>query len=215
MNKVKISSNAGILVMLLLLSTAQPQPCPPCLCEQQEDLRGWILNCSSMGLKELPPLSSELCHSCHTINILHLQNNSLTTVPPGALDNLIYLKEVDFSNNPWHCDCSILYFKQWLEDFSNASLANLQCASPASVKLRALSQLTGNELEGCRKPQPIKCLDFFWRDFALIFVAIIVLILATCILRHSKELTSQAARKLHPSEVPLLQIHDPEKQKSK
>ncbi|XP_061477981.1 platelet glycoprotein IX-like [Rhineura floridana] len=203
MNKVKIST-AEVLVLLLLLSTAQALPCPPCYCEPLEDHRGWVLDCSSMGLKEMPLLSTEVCHSCHTIKILHLQNNSLTTVPPGALDNLIYLKEVDFSNNPWHCDCSILYFKQWLEDFSVMSLANLKCASPASVKARALSQLSGNELEACRKPLPIKCLDFFWRDFALIFAAIMVLILASCILRYSEKLASRAARKQHYSEIPLL-----------
>ncbi|XP_062979452.1 platelet glycoprotein IX-like [Elgaria multicarinata webbii] len=207
MGEGKISIAEG-LAMLLLLSTVQATFCPPCSCDPLRESWDWAVNCSSRQLKEMPPLIPN-------IKILRLQNNHLTTILPGALDNLTKLKEVDFSNNPWHCDCSILYLKMWLEDFDKASLAKVTCTTPAAVQMRPLSQLTGNELEGCRKPLPIKCLDFFWRDFALIFVAIIALILACCILQYSKKLASQAARKLHPSEIPLLRVHDLENQKSK
>ncbi|XP_042308743.1 platelet glycoprotein IX-like [Sceloporus undulatus] len=207
MDRVKISTAEG-LFMLLLLNAAQATPCPPCLCEPLAEFwGGWTLDCSFLRLKEIPPLLPN-------VRILYLQNNSLTTVPSGALDHL-NLKEVDFSNNPWHCDCSILYLKKWLEDFNQSALAKVICATPISVKTKALSQLNGNELEGCRKPLPIKCLDFFWRDIALIFMAIIAFILSFCILQRAKKLASEAARKLHSSEIPLLQVHDLENQKSK
>ncbi|KAJ7316808.1 hypothetical protein JRQ81_002970 [Phrynocephalus forsythii] len=208
MNKVKAALAEGF-ALLLLLSTARATVCSPCCLGEplKEDWGSWSLDCNSVGLKEMPPLPPNT-------KILNLRNNSLTTVPPGALDTL-NLKKVDFSNNPWHCDCSILYLKNWLEDFDEAALATVICATPATVKRKNLSQLNGNELEGCRKPLPIKCLDFLQRDVALHFMAILVLILALCLLQHSKKLASTAIRKQDPSEVPLLQIHDLEDQKSK
>ncbi|XP_015262917.1 PREDICTED: platelet glycoprotein IX [Gekko japonicus] len=199
--------NSGLL-LLLLLHTAQAKPCPPCLCQPLQGKLGWRIDCTSLGLKELPLLSIDIL-------ILELQNNSLTTVPPGTLDILRKVEKVDFSNNPWNCDCSILYFKMWLEDFHEASLANITCAGPAPVKMRALSQLSGNALEGCRKPAPINCLDFLWRDVPLVAIAILVLILAVCILHYSRKLARRATEQQHSSEGPLLQALDMEDQKSK
>ncbi|XP_053157814.1 platelet glycoprotein IX-like [Hemicordylus capensis] len=206
MNKVKLFTVEG-LVMVVLFSTAQAWPCSPCICEFLEDLWGWKVDCNSLGLKEMPALPS-------TTRILYLQNNSLTTVLPGTLDMLHYLKEVDLSNNPWHCDCSILYLKYWLEDSHMTSLASVICTTPAFVKMRALSQLSGNELEGCRRPLPNKCLDFIWRDIVLIIMAICVLIAMSCILRYSRKLVYQVSQKQHSSEIPLLQTHDLEREKS-
>ncbi|KAM6470140.1 platelet glycoprotein IX-like isoform 1-T1 [Liasis olivaceus] len=194
-------------IMLLFLNTAQAWICILCSCKPL-DSWGWAANCNLMALKEMPLLNS-------SIRILHLQNNNLTTVPFGALDSLTNLEEINFSNNPWHCDCSILYLKEWLEDFNKSSLEKATCATPASLNKKALSQLKGNELEGCRKPLPINCRDFFWRDFGLTFLVIIVLILAACILQCSKQLVFQAIRKQHSSEIPLLQFHDLENQKTK
>ncbi|XP_060094277.1 platelet glycoprotein IX-like [Heteronotia binoei] len=199
--------NRGLL-LLLLLYTAQAKPCPPCSCEPLPGKLGWRIDCTSLGLKEMPRLSIDIL-------TLELQNNSLTTVHPGTLDILRKVEKVDFSNNPWNCDCSILYFKMWLEDFHGASLANITCAGPASVKMTALSQLSGNDLEGCQKPPPISCLDFLWRDVPLIAIAILVLILASCTLHYSRILACRTTQQQHLSEVPLLQIHAMEDQKSK
>ncbi|XP_077180331.1 platelet glycoprotein IX-like [Paroedura picta] len=196
------------LLLLLLLYTAQAKPCPPCLCEPLQGKLGWRVDCTSLGLKKMPRLSIDIL-------ILDLQNNSLTTVPPGSLDILRKVEKVDFSNNPWNCDCSILYFKMWLEDFHIASFANITCVGPAPAKRRALSQLSGSDLEGCRKPLPINCLDFLWRDVPLIAIAVLVLILSICILYYSRKLARKATQQQHFSEIPLLQDHDMEDQKSK
>ncbi|KAJ6668391.1 hypothetical protein lerEdw1_015768 [Lerista edwardsae] len=193
--------------MLLLLSTAKARNCSPCICEYLEETWSWKVDCSSLGLVEIPPLVS-----AH-IRILHLQNNRLTTVLPGTLDILWNVKELDLSNNPWNCDCSILYLKQWLEDSHPASLANATCATPAPLQMKAVSQLSGNELDGCRKPLPITCLDFLWRDLVLILMAIFVLIFASCILHYSKKLVHQVSRKPQSCEIPLLQTHELETQK--
>ncbi|XP_067400518.1 platelet glycoprotein IX [Emydura macquarii macquarii] len=169
--------------MLMLFCTVQAEICPPsCICKALGEMKGWQIDCSSKGLKEVPALPVNT-------RKLYLQNNSLTTVRTGAFDSLQRLEEVNVSDNPWNCDCRILYLKLWLEDMSESSLANVICATPASNKMKPLGQLSGNELDSCRKPLPIKCLDFFWRDLALITFAILVLVLSSCAMRFSKMLT--------------------------
>lgn len=195
------------LVVLLLLCTAHARNCSPCKCEYLEETRSWKVDCSSLGLLKIPPLVSS------HIRILYLQNNHLTTVRSGTLDILRNIKELDLSNNPWNCDCSILYLKQWLEDYHLASLANATCAMPSHLQMKALSQLSGNELEGCRKPPPITCLDFLWRDLILILMTILVFIFASCILCYSKKLFHQVSRKQQYCEIPLLHCQERDTQK--
>uniref|UniRef100_K7EXR0 Glycoprotein IX platelet n=1 Tax=Pelodiscus sinensis TaxID=13735 RepID=K7EXR0_PELSI len=181
MATIKILTAAGF-VTSVLFCLVHAEICPlPCICESLGQMKGWLVDCSSKGLTEVPalPISTRK---------LYLQNNSLTTVRLGAFDSLSNLEEMNVSDNPWNCDCHILYLKLWLEDFSESSLANIICATPTSYERKLLSQLSGNELEGCRKSFPIKCLDFFWRDLALISLAILILILTLCALRFSKKL---------------------------
>uniref|UniRef100_A0A8C3S6A1 LRRCT domain-containing protein n=1 Tax=Chelydra serpentina TaxID=8475 RepID=A0A8C3S6A1_CHESE len=161
--------NIYIFVLYLVKTTIMKIPTP------LGEMKGWLVDCSSKELKEVPALSV-------STRKLYLQNNSMTTIRTGAFDSLRNLKEVNVSDNPWNCDCDILYLKLWLEDFSESSIANVICATPASNEGKPLSQLSGNELDSCRKSSPIKCLDFFWRDLALITFAILVLILTSCML---------------------------------
>ncbi|NXF91986.1 GPIX protein, partial [Eubucco bourcierii] len=166
----------------LLLAMALSEACPPsCSCRSLGDMKGLHVDCSSRGLREVPALPADT-------KMLYLQNNSLTTLPPGALDSLSSLEEVQMSDNPWNCDCHILYLKLWLEDVSAPSLANVRCASPAPMRMKPLVQLTGNELGVCKRLLPITCLEFFWRDLTLIAGAIITLILAAWALKVSKKL---------------------------
>ncbi|NWU89055.1 GPIX protein, partial [Upupa epops] len=159
--------------------------CPPsCSCKSLTGTKGLHIDCSSRRLTEVPDLPIDTKR-------LYLQNNSLTSVLPGALDSLSSLEEVKMSDNPWNCDCSILYLKLWLEDISASSLANIRCATPASVRLKPLKKLTGNELGICKKLLPVKCLEFFWRDLILIAGAIITVILVAWALKSSKKLVCQ------------------------
>ncbi|NXW46854.1 GPIX protein, partial [Nyctiprogne leucopyga] len=169
----------------LLLHMTQAEACPPsCTCQSLGEMKGLHLDCSSRELREVPALPA------HTKR-LYLQNNSLSSLPPGALDSLRSLEELKLSDNPWHCDCHILYLKLWLEDISAPSLANIRCASPAPLRMKPLSQLTGNELGVCKRLFPIKCLQFFWRDLILIASAIITLLLVAWALKFSKKLVCQ------------------------
>ncbi|XP_074862002.1 platelet glycoprotein IX [Carettochelys insculpta] len=203
MSTMKSPTAAGF-VTLTLFCLIHAEICPlPCICEPLGEMKGWLVDCSSKGLKEVPALTV-------TTRKLYLQNNSLTAVPIGTLDSLLSLEEMNVSDNPWNCDCHILYLKHWLEDFSESSLANIICATPASNERKPLSQLSGNELDCSRKSLPINCLNFFWRDLALITFAIFVLILTSCALRVSKKLTYQVTTRDYYSAVPLRQKHSVE-----
>ncbi|XP_013156149.1 platelet glycoprotein IX [Falco cherrug] len=184
MNKTEFITVAGFALSLLCHMT-QSEGCPPsCDCKSLGETKGLHIDCSSRELADLPALPA------HTKR-LYLQNNSLTSVPPGALDSLLSLEEVTIFDNPWNCDCHILYLKLWLEDISALSLENTRCATPAPVRMKPLGQLTGNELGVCKRLLPIKCLEFFWRDLILIAGAIITLILVAEALKFSKKLVCQ------------------------
>ncbi|NXK07712.1 GPIX protein, partial [Herpetotheres cachinnans] len=179
---------AGFAISLLFRMT-QTEGCPPsCSCKSLGETKGLHIDCSSRKLAEVPALPVNTKR-------LYLQNNSLTSVPPGALDSLLSLEEVKIFDNPWNCDCHILYLKLWLEDISAPSLENIRCATPAPVRMRPLAQVTGNELGICMRLLPIKCLEFFWRDLILIAGAIITLILVAWALKFSKKMVCQ--RKLN------------------
>ncbi|XP_029852215.1 platelet glycoprotein IX [Aquila chrysaetos chrysaetos] len=184
MNKTEFISVAGFAISLLFHMT-QTEVCPSsCNCKSLGEMKGLHIDCSSRKLTEVPALPVNTKR-------LYLQNNSLTSVPPGALDSLRSLEEVKIFDNPWNCDCHILYLKLWLEDVSAPSLANIRCATPAPLKKKPLSQLTGNELGICKRLLPIKCLEFFWRDLILIAGAITTLILVAWALKFSKKLVCQ------------------------
>ncbi|NXS97188.1 GPIX protein, partial [Jacana jacana] len=175
---------AGFALSMLFHGT-RPEVCPAsCHCKSLGEMKGLHVDCSSRKLMEVPALPVGTKR-------LYLHNNSLTSVPPGALDSLRSLEEVRMSDNPWNCDCRILYLKLWLEDISAASLENTRCASPAPLRMKPLRQLTGNELGVCKRLLPIKCLEFFWRDLILIAGAIITLILVAWALKFSKKLVCQ------------------------
>ncbi|NXA90134.1 GPIX protein, partial [Melanocharis versteri] len=169
---------------LLLLPLVLAEDCPsPCSCSLAEAW-GTRVDCSSRGLLALPALPRRT-------RSLHLHNNSLASVPAGALDGLGHLWELQAWDNPWHCDCHILYLKLWLEDFSAPALARLRCASPVHLRMKPLGQLTGNDLGGCKRLLPTKCLQFFWRDLFLIAGAVITLLLVAWAVKFSRKLVCQ------------------------
>ncbi|NXR56151.1 GPIX protein, partial [Hippolais icterina] len=175
----------AVLGCALLLPTVLGEDCPsPCSCWSLGQARGTRVDCSGRGLAALPTLP-------RLTRGLHLHNNSLASIPAGALDSLGHLQELELGDNPWHCDCHILYLKLWLEDFSVPALARLRCASPAHLRMKPLGQLSGNDLGVCTRLLPTKPLQFFWRDLALIAGVLITFILVAWALKLSKKLVCQ------------------------
>ncbi|NXO80156.1 GPIX protein, partial [Sitta europaea] len=170
---------------LLLLPVLLGEHCPsPCRCWSVGQGQGTAVDCSSRGLRWLPALP-------RPARSLHLHNNSLASIPAGALDSLAHLRELQAWDNPWHCDCRILYLKLWLQDLSAPALARLRCASPAHLRMKSLAQLTGSDLGNCARLPPATCLQLFWRDLGLIAGVIITLILVAWALKFSKKLVCQ------------------------
>ncbi|NXU67161.1 GPIX protein, partial [Horornis vulcanius] len=175
----------AVLGCALLFPVVLAEDCPsPCRCWSPREAWGTRVECGSRGLRSLPALP-RLTRS------LHLHNNSLASIPAGALDSLGHLQQLELWDNPWHCDCHILYLKLWLEDFSAPALARLRCASPAHLRMKPLGQLTGSDLGVCARLLPTRCLQFFWRDLALIAGVVITFILVAWALKLSKKLICQ------------------------
>ncbi|XP_048034432.1 glycoprotein IX (platelet) isoform X2 [Megalobrama amblycephala] len=103
--------------------------------------KGVRMNCSSHGLRFVPQLHSRITE-------LLLQNNLLTTITPGHLDMLHNLQLANLSGNPFHCDCSILYFRQWLRRNKAISVMPV-CASPSELAQRPIDELTDADLSSC------------------------------------------------------------------
>ncbi|XP_050184259.1 platelet glycoprotein IX [Myiozetetes cayanensis] len=188
----------------VLLPPIRGSACPPsCSCEPLRGWKGLHVDCSSRGLRALPALP-------RNTRSLDLRNNSLSRVPAGLLDSLPGLQSVDMAGNPWHCDCHLLHMKLWLQDLPAPSLHSVRCASPAPLSMRALAELTGNELGMCKRLLPVRCLEFFWRDLILLAGAIITLLLAAWALKFSKKLVCQ----LNLSRYCLLRRHTPKNHKA-
>ncbi|XP_063794868.1 platelet glycoprotein IX-like [Pseudophryne corroboree] len=175
------------LLLLVQLCNCSIDVCPSsCICSPMKT-KGFIVNCSSRHLAAVPELPE------NTIK-LYLQHNLMTSVPQGAFDHLVSLQEVDMSENPWDCDCKILYLKNWLESQPvQINLANVRCATPKSSSMRPFQNLTGNEIIGCQRPWPIQCKRFFVRDLYLIGFAVVILIMMSYVVQLSRRLACRVA----------------------
>ncbi|XP_069353768.1 platelet glycoprotein IX [Eulemur rufifrons] len=123
-------------LLLLWVAAEATRDCPaPCTCRALETMGLWV-DCRGRELVALPALPP------HTRHLL-LANNSLRSVPPGAFDPLPRLQTLDVTQNPWHCDCSLVYLRLWLEDRAPEALQQVRCASPDVAKGRPLRQLGG------------------------------------------------------------------------
>ncbi|XP_053309224.1 platelet glycoprotein Ib beta chain [Spea bombifrons] len=134
---LKMRNWTWIMPMLLLLPTVAPY-CPSlCSCGSG------IVDCSDRGLsnKVLPasfPTSTR---------VIRLNQNNLDSIPNGLLDRLPELREVYLQQNPWHCDCNILYLRSWLQGQQNKAMyRDVICTSPEPLKGRVIMFLTEDEL---------------------------------------------------------------------
>ncbi|KAK0135939.1 Septin-5 [Merluccius polli] len=131
---------------LLFLSAVKGQGSPGCphLCSCHQG----HVNCSHKSLTSsmlpdrFPPRTTQL----------NLHGNLLTTLPNGLLDNLTSLRSVTLHDNPWACDCGVLYLRTWLirQPSIPLSYRNISCSSPQSLSGRLVLYLTEEEvLESC------------------------------------------------------------------
>lgn len=137
---------ASVVAVLLLVATSRARcVAPPCRCSSLPPA-GLTVDCSLSNLTELaglPPDAAELL----------LQDNRLTSIPPGLFDQLVHLERVSLAGNPFHCDCRIQYLRNWL--LKNTALVSQQpsCASPSSAARRNISTLTDDYFSSCAKAE--------------------------------------------------------------
>ncbi|XP_026855574.1 platelet glycoprotein Ib beta chain [Electrophorus electricus] len=136
-------------VLLSVLYALQVDPvearmaCPR-LCSCADDM----VDCSGRGLtvatlpSAFPPGAAEL----------RLHSNRLTALPAGLLDGARDLRRVTLHDNPWACDCAVLYLRAWLlKQTDNALIKNVSCNSPPSLRGRLVVYLAEEEvLNSCR-----------------------------------------------------------------
>ncbi|XP_053557902.1 platelet glycoprotein Ib beta chain [Bombina bombina] len=127
------------LLMLLLLPSAASYCPSPCRCSTSTG----IVDCSRSDLstKSLPNSFPS------TTKTIWLSQNNLVSIPNGLLDRMPQLTEVYLQQNPWHCDCDILYLRTWLQGQQQRGLyRNITCMSPETLRGRVIMYLTEDEL---------------------------------------------------------------------
>ncbi|XP_039725718.1 platelet glycoprotein Ib alpha chain-like, partial [Pteropus medius] len=73
------------------------------------------LNLADNKLEDLP---LGFLDGLEELDTVYLQGNWLKTIPKGFFGDLL-LPFVFLHNNPWFCDCNLLYFSHWLQDNAN------------------------------------------------------------------------------------------------
>ncbi|XP_042348602.1 glycoprotein IX (platelet) isoform X2 [Plectropomus leopardus] len=139
--KLRMLSGLKIAVFLVWATSSTQTTAQPCLCSALQPASLQV-NCSSLELVQLPHLPSDTTE-------LHVQNNRLTSVPPGLFDKLVGLKKVSLSGNPFHCDCNIQYLRNWLLTTRAVVSEEPTCASPSSVAQRAITELSDDYFSSC------------------------------------------------------------------
>lgn len=132
--------------------------------------RGLRVNCISQGLRTVPHIPAEITE-------LLLQNNLLTTVTPGHLDRLHHLQLVNFSGNPFHCDCSIQYLRQWLQRNKAVSVMPV-CASPAELAQRSIHELTDADFVSCVSDH---CFGWVYNAILCVMLCFLIGLLLWCV----------------------------------
>ncbi|XP_076010962.1 nyctalopin [Genypterus blacodes] len=62
---------------------------------------------------------------------LHLNSNNLTTLPFAVFEPVYFLARLYLFRNPWVCDCTLEWLKEWMESYN--LVRDIPCASPSSV----------------------------------------------------------------------------------
>uniref|UniRef100_A0AAY4DXM8 LRRCT domain-containing protein n=1 Tax=Denticeps clupeoides TaxID=299321 RepID=A0AAY4DXM8_9TELE len=77
---------------------------------------------------------------------LHLNSNNLTTLPFNVFRPIYFIGRLYLFRNPWECDCSLEWLKEWMENYK--LVRDIPCASPSSVAGLDLSEVVYARLNG-------------------------------------------------------------------
>ncbi|XP_058235031.1 leucine-rich alpha-2-glycoprotein [Hemibagrus wyckioides] len=91
---------------------------------------------------KLQTLPATVFHGLDRLQYLDLSENQLTFLTPGTLG--LGISWVELTLNPWHCDAKIEYL--WKRINKVPVQSEPKCASPETLKDKAITELTGKEL---------------------------------------------------------------------
>lgn len=77
---------------------------------------------------------------------LHLNSNNLTSLPFPVFQPIFFLGRLYLFKNPWGCDCSLEWLKEWMENYK--LVRDVPCFSPSSVAGLDLGEVTFAQANG-------------------------------------------------------------------
>ncbi|XP_054471982.1 nyctalopin [Anoplopoma fimbria] len=77
---------------------------------------------------------------------LHLNSNNLTILPFPVFQPVFFLGRLFLFRNPWECDCSLEWLKEWMENYK--LVRDIPCASPSSVAGLDLGEVVFAKVNG-------------------------------------------------------------------
>jgi hypothetical protein len=80
---------------------------------------------------------------------LDLSNNRIAIISEGAMEGLQSLKTVNFTNNPFACNCDLRWFRKWISNTNTniLSVEKYQCTSPLDWKGKPLLSFDETKIE--------------------------------------------------------------------
>jgi len=99
------------------------------------------LDLSNNSLSEFPP--GQIASLSPSLAVLDIRNNNFTTLPESDFSNMTELTHLYLAENPWNCDCSLV----WIRQLEHVFVDNATCLVPPD---------TLGHLVVCYEP-PVSC----------------------------------------------------------
>lgn len=93
---------------------------------------------------------------------LDLSNNSLHNFQYGVLEDLYFLRKLSLGNNPWICDYNIHYLIYWLKHHPGVQYSGLTCAEPDEFRGWRVEDYVKTYNGECPKDRQTGGIDVGW-----------------------------------------------------
>lgn len=89
------------------------------------------------------------------LTYLDISENNITSIEMESFEKLTMLKSLILSTNNLVCDCNLLWFYKWLQNYPTFyELVNVSCAYPATLHGRSLPSLDPDNFTCNETPNP-------------------------------------------------------------
>uniref|UniRef100_A0A8C5QAM7 Ig-like domain-containing protein n=1 Tax=Leptobrachium leishanense TaxID=445787 RepID=A0A8C5QAM7_9ANUR len=96
-----------------------------------------------MNNNRMVNLPVDAFNNLQDLRSLRINNNQFTIIREGTFKPLASLSHLQIYNNPFHCSCSILWFKKWAGEtqINVAEKDSITCATPEHLRGNPLSKI--------------------------------------------------------------------------